>query len=256
MITSKRVSLAGEQLDELDNRIVIRSVDTGVPHETLQAVSRMGAGQRMTVQHWDSLDVRVSFGIDIPKTNLAERREVWEKVMSWALQKGWLTVGYMEGRRMYVDKTILPSSGNLWAWADDFTITFRAYNVPFWQDEQELTIVRNSITTASVAINVPGQMQTVLGVAFKNTSGSALTSLSVSAGGNTVSLSGISVASGSTVEITHGTDGLLKIRSGSTSLYDKYTGADDLYVNPGANTVNITANKSGNATISVVGRYV
>ena len=111
MILSRRVALGGIQLDELDESIVIRSVDTGVPHETLSAANRMGgAGQRLTGQHWDTMDVHVRWAMDIPKTDLARRREVFEAVTSWALKKGWLTVSYMTDRRMYADKVILPSS--------------------------------------------------------------------------------------------------------------------------------------------------
>lgn len=251
MITSKRVSLAGTQLDSVDNRIVIRNVDTGVPHETLQSVSRMGAGQRMTVQHWDSLDVRVTFGIDIPKTNLAERREVWEKVMSWAMQTGWLTVNYMTGRRMYVDKAILPSSGDLWAWADDFTITFRAYGIPFWQDDTATSVTG---TSGNLIITVPGNVKTVMDISFTNTSGSSISDINFSTGGNIITLTGISLANNGTVTISHGNDGLLRIYKGSTSIYEKYTGADDLYVNPGSNLV--TVDKTGSMTASCYGRYV
>lgn len=54
MILSRRVSLGGKQLDEIDEMIVIRKVDPGVAHEAVQAVNRMGGfGQRMTNQHCD-----------------------------------------------------------------------------------------------------------------------------------------------------------------------------------------------------------
>ena len=256
MILSRRVALGGVQLDQQDASIVIRSIDTGVPHESLDAVNRMGgAGQRLTSQHWETLDVSVRVAIDVPKKNLSKRREVFEKIVAWALRKGWLTVSYLTGRKMYVDKVILPGSGDMWNWEDDFTITFRAYGVPFWQGDTPTTETLTGITTSSASITVPGQAQTVLDVSFKNTSGSSMDTLSVSAGGNTISLSGLGLASGSTVEISHGTDGLLRIMKGSTSVYDKYTGSDDLYVNPGACTVSITAGKTGNATISVTGRY-
>ena len=39
MILSKRAALNGVQLDELFPEIVIRSVDPGVPHETVSAVN-------------------------------------------------------------------------------------------------------------------------------------------------------------------------------------------------------------------------
>ena len=71
MILSKRVALGGDYLDELDDSIVIRSVDPGVAHESTGTVNRMGGwGSRLTNQHWESRDVTVSFAIDIPKREL------------------------------------------------------------------------------------------------------------------------------------------------------------------------------------------
>ena len=64
MILSKRVALGGVELDELDDSIVIRSVDPGVPHESTGTENRAGGfGSRLTMQHWDSLDVTVAFAI-------------------------------------------------------------------------------------------------------------------------------------------------------------------------------------------------
>ena len=85
MILTERVSLGGKQLDEIDEMIVIRKVDTGVSHEAVQAANRMGGfGQRMTMQHWETLEVNVTFAIDISKRELARRREVFDAVMAWA----------------------------------------------------------------------------------------------------------------------------------------------------------------------------
>ena len=134
MILSKRVALGGQQLDELHDAIVIRSIDPGVPNESISAVDRMGgAGSRITGDHFSTIDVSVTYAIDIPKRRMAERRAVFDLVNAWANRKGWLTVNWLENRRMYVDKTILPGSGDLWEWTSEFTIVFRAYNVPFWQ---------------------------------------------------------------------------------------------------------------------------
>ena len=58
MILTKRAALDGVQLDELHDAIVIRGIEPGTPNETLQATGRMGgAGQRVTVQHYDMLEV-------------------------------------------------------------------------------------------------------------------------------------------------------------------------------------------------------
>ena len=256
MILSRRVALGGIQLDELDESIVIRSVDTGVPHETLSAVNRMGgAGQRMTTQHWETLDVSVRWAMDIPKTDLARRREVFEAVTAWALKAGWLTVSYMADRRMYVDKVILPGSGNLWSWTDEFTITFRAYNVPFWQDTLPVT-TQGNVASGRMYIDVRGHAQTVLDAEIRNISGIMIPNLSISAGGNTLTFTGVNLGGNATLKIHHGTDGLLRIEVGGSSVYHKYSGADDLYVNPGSVAVDYSADRAGILTVTNYGRWI
>lgn len=258
MILSRRVALDGAYLDEIHEAIVIRGINTGVPHEDLQAVSRMGGwGQRVTRQHWESMDVTVTFAIDVPKRNMELRREIWEDVVSWALGCGWLTVNYMPDRRLRVDKAILPGSGDLWAWTDSFTITFRAYNVPFWQDANPSAVAARNVSSFSGVLGVPGQFRTVADVTFHNGSGSAMTSFSITVAGRTIALSGISLANGADLVISHGTDGLLRVTAGGTSVYDKITSssADDLYMDPGTAAISMTAGKSGNITVSCYGRY-
>ena len=114
MILSRRVSLGSAQLDEIDNAVIIRSIDPGVSHESVSSVNRMGGfGQRMTMQHWETLEVSVTFAIDINKRELERRREVFDAVMAWAKTKGWLRTTSQPGKRMRVDKVVLPSAGEL-----------------------------------------------------------------------------------------------------------------------------------------------
>lgn len=257
MILSKRVALGGVQLDEISDWIVIRSVDPGVTHETTSAVSRMGGfGQRVTGQHWDTLDVNVTFAIDIPKRQMAERKAVYDAVIAWASRKGWLTVNWMSNRRFYVDKVVYPSGGDMWQWLNEYTLTFRAYNVPFWQEETPTQAVIDLASNGSAGIDVNGEVGTVLDVTFENRSGMVIPNFSVSAGGSHIDLTGIGLGGNETLRIHHGTDGLLRMVIGSRSVYDKYTGSDDLFVNPGRVTVTFSATRAGRLTVQSYGRYI
>ena len=219
MILSKRVALGGVQLDELHDAIVIRSIDPGVTKESVSAVTRMGGfGQRMTGQHWDTLEVSVSYAIDIPKREMALRRQIFDAVNAWALKKGWLTVNWLENRRFYVDKVVLPGSGDMWAWTDEFTITFRAYNVPFWQDALPAQVSSGTAASGSVTVQVGGNVQSVLDVTFQNRSGMTINNFWVQANGNRITLSSLGLGGSSALTINHGTDGLLRIKIGSTSV--------------------------------------
>ena len=256
MILSRRAALNGQQLDELDERIVIRSINPGVPNETLGETQRMGgAGSRLTGQHWNSLDVIVVYAIDVPKTDLETRRNIFDKVNAWAKAGGWLTINYMPGKRAYIDKTLLPASGDLWQWTNEVTLTFRAYNVPFWQDEEAQKAVKQ-LSNGTMNVHVNGPERTVLNASLKNVSGQSIKDISIGCGKHTLKFSGINRGASATLVISHGTDGLLRANVGSTSVYSKITGADDLYADPGDRTVSITATRALEVTVESYGRYV
>ena len=257
MNLSRQISLNGEPLTGVHPSIVIRNIDPGVARENVQSAIRMGGyGQRITAANWEPREVTVTYAIDIPKKKLADRRAVFDKVCEWARQKGWLTVNFMPLRRLYVDRTEITTMGDPFEWLTEFTITFKAYNVPFWQDEVPVTATFTSVSSGDKSITVRGNAPGVLDVSFKNTSGSACANVAFTVGSSTLTFTGINLANNATLEITHGTDGLLRAMVGTTSVYSSMTGGDDLYTKPGANTLTLSASKSGTLTLTSYGRYV
>lgn len=259
MILSRRVALNGQNLDDLHGSIVIQGIEFKAPSENIQTINKIGGtGLRVVSQRYESLEVAVKWSMNIPKTNLILRRSVFEAVTLWAMQTGWLTVNYAPGRRLYVDKTILMDPGDLRNWTDEYTITFRAYNVPFWQDVKPIEVIQNSYSGGSFAIYVPGAFRTVADVEFKNTSGSTMNTFSIGVDDNIINLSDLEIANNGTLKITHGTDGLLKIMAGDTSAYSKRSedSADDLYADPGRANVWVSTQRAGNLKVSIYGRYI
>lgn len=108
-----------------------------------------------------------------------------------------------------------------------------------------------------MTLRVSGMYTTVVDVDFKNTSGSTMSTFSITAGGRTISLTGLALANNETLRIHHGTDGILRITEGGRNAYGKQStgGANDLYVNPGNVTVVVAAQKTGNLAVSAIGRY-
>lgn len=258
MILSRRIALNGQYLDELHERIVIRGIDIGEIGNTVSTTSRMGgSGQRITGDHYETLEITVNFAIFVPKDDLITRRQIYEDACKWAMQAGWLTVNYMPDRRLWVDKVQIQGAGDIRDWSGEYSIAFRAYSVPFWQDVLPVTVTKTSYTSGTFTLHVPGQFQTVAEVEYTNTSGSAVTSFSITAGGSTISLTGISIANNATLKIYHENNGILRIVNGSTSVYDKRTASsvDDLYVKPGNVTISVTAGGAGTLKVSCRGRY-
>ena len=255
MIMSRRAALGGVYLDAQDTSIIIRGIDLGVPHESMTAVNRMGgAGQRQTFQHWEYLDVNITFAIDKKKTELSARRTVFDKAMKWAMTKGWLTVNYMTGRQLYIEKAILPSAGDLRDWTADFTITLRAMSVPFWQDS-------TATTSTGASITVPGVEWTVCDASIVNSGNSTINDLSVTIGDSEIIFETLGLEAGETLEIGHTTDALVTIQIKNTnnvyrSAYNKRTAgsADDLVVMPGTRSITVTGGTT-TKSISCRGRW-
>ena len=257
MILSRRAALNGVQLDELYGRIVIRGIELGAPDESVDAVSLLGgAGQRILRTHADTLSVVIRWAMDVPKNDLIARRQIYEDVCRWARQKGWLTVGYMPERRLYVD-TVKFSGAELYNWTDEYEITFTAYSVPFWQDIVPVSISKTSVSSASFNMLIPGQYKTVADAEFTNTSGSSIATFSITVDGNTIALTGLTLANNKKLSIYHEDNGILRIKADGTSVYDKRSAAsaDDLYAEPGTAAVSMTAGGAGTLKVSVRGRY-
>ena len=259
MILSKRAALNGQQLDELHERIVIRSIDAGVPHEEVEAENIMNIfGQRIASQHWESLEVAVTYAIDVPKREMALRRQIFEAVNRWAGQKGWLTVNWMTDRRMWVDKVVYPSAGDMWNWTNEYTIVFRAYGLPFWQAITPSQINIPATAGGTWTIDVQGNVPSPVDVDFRNVSGMNIPYFSIRVGYSLLVFNNLGLGGGETLQITHGTSGLLSAKIGSRSVYDKLDpqSTDRLIADPGIMVVQMNATRAGNLNVRNYGGYV
>jgi hypothetical protein len=263
MILRHRVALNGAQLDELDERIIVSGIDEQAGRETLNAVSRFGgSGQRVTTRHRDSLDVVVRFGLRIKPRDMESREELFEKVVAWAAGGGWLTINYKPDRRLYVTCAQLPAAGDMAEWTKEYAITFRAFGVPYWQQETPVVTSVASTRQATRTLKVVGSAETVLDVAFTNLSGMEIASASVSAGASHFELENLRLGADEMLLIDHTEDGLLRIRiQAADGAWRSALGcrtqesSDDLTVSPGDVTVTFTAQRAGRLVLSCSGRF-
>ena len=247
MILSRRVSFCGEQLDELDESIVIRHADPGVPNESVQTVERMGGwGSRVTGQHWNQLEASVTFAINIKKTEMNRRREVFDRVIAWANRKGWLEFSSIDG------------GGDMREWLNEYTITFRAYSVPFWESKLPATAVIESTNSGTASIEVGGTAPGTLDVSFRNISGATITNVSIWLNGKEMSLNDVNLTASETLNITHPAEsgGLLLIYAGDRNVYALRRGIDDLTVKPGTNLCGVSASRAGRFTVTNFARWL
>lgn len=262
MELSRRVAYCGQQLDEIDPSIVIRSVEVGTPEETVGSVSRMGGvGQRITSSHYETMEIAVAFGIDLPKTDLKLRQSVYDRVVAWAMQSGSkkLEVNYIENRIMQVDKVVLPGSGNLWEWTADFRIVFQAYNVPFWQDREPVKMIMNGMSGAAWNV-ITGNIQTVVNATFTNRSGMRIENLKIETDEAFLLFESLGLNGNERLVIDH-VDGLLRAKIVGSSTYSAmgrihYSSSDDLYISPGGRGISFSADRHGEWVFEIYGRYL
>lgn len=262
----RRVTLAGVQLDSVDNRILIQSVEVSAGKDQISAVPlSAGSGSRVTATHRDSLDITVKFTINEKSYNLSARAAVLEAVNSWAAGGGWLSLNYKSGRKIRVMCAQLAAEGDAGKRGTEYSVVFRAYGVPWWQASDTTLVSQTGISTYSGSVTVPGQQETVADVSFKNTSNSTTDTLSITVSGSSMSFSGLGLEKNETLEIEHidnGQRALLRIRIKNTSdsyrsVMDKRSAgsADDLYVMPGSRNISFSAANAGNLTITCAARY-
>ena len=267
-ITAHEATLNGVSLSDVDPDIIVLGCGTEAGKDTMSTATLSGrSGQTVTGRTRDYIDATVRFGIRCKRSRMNERGVIYEKAMAWAAAARdsyrWLTFGHKPGRRLLVRLNTLPAEGDPWDWNAEYTISFRANEVPYWQDVSAVTETVTGSATLEQAISVSGNVKTVLELTYVNGSSSVCNTLDISTGSAEMHFTGLGVAAGESLVIDHSAGGVLRIRVKDTS--DVYrsvfakrvalTSADDLWIQPGARTVTGTAQRSGTWTISCRGRY-
>lgn len=261
-----RVSLNGIQLDAQDSRILIKGIEEVAAKDQISTVSLWGAdGSRVTGQHRDSLDVKITFQIRLKKKSMAERETVIEKVNAWAAGGGTLMLNYKEERILTVILAEAAAVGDPWNWTGEHTLTFRAHGIPYWQ-QQYAAMIRQTIDNGSVTLGVSGSARSVMDAEFKNTSNASCGSFKLTWQGRKIQLDNLGLGVNETLVIDHDDNGkrcLLRIRIRNTSgVYRSAMScrttdsADDLWVDPGSVAIGVNASKSGLLILSCAGRYL
>jgi len=266
MILKRRVSLGGVQLDELDDRIIITGIDESAGKESITGVaSAYGPGQRITNMRRETLDVTVKFAMRIKNDDMAGRAELLEAVNAWAAPGGWLKVGYRPNRRLNVILAQAPGGGDMFTWNSEFSLTFRAYSVPYWADTIDTTAESGSKANGSMSIDVPGSANTVANVTVANMSGSTINHVKLTVAGKVIEFNSLSMTGSESLVIDHVQNSKIfyfRSRCGTSdsmrSVMKRRTAesADDFTVSPGITSVAWEADRAVKVTVKVRGRYL
>ncbi len=264
MILQRRIALNGIWLDEIDNRITISAIDPGDGRENITAVdAASGFGQRITGQRRSTLDLVVRFRIwEHGKTEagMIERATLLEKVNAWAKDGGILTLNYKPGRRLNVVLAQAPGEGSLWDYTKEFQLTFRAYSVPYWEDELANSVmIGGNLAADSGSCLIEGSAETQCDVVLENTSGATIKGCTVAVGGQEMAFSGLTIPANGALVIDH-VDGLVRIRlkdgDSYTSAMALRDGANDFLVKPGTRPISYSAQRACRLAVNWRNRYL
>lgn len=260
MILKRRVALGGEQLDELDDRIIITGIDEAAGKDTINSTAAAaGYGQRITARRRETLDVSVRFALNIKNNNMKARSQLLEKVNAWAANGGWLTLNYRPDRRLYVVLAQAPGEGDMFNWTNEFTMMFRAYSVPYWTNTAATSVSSGTKSSGSMVLDMPGNANSAANVTVQNKSGKTINKVTLTVNGYKMVFDNLALGGTASLVIDHvQTDSLyyLRARIGGTSVMAKRTGANDFIVKPGKNNISFSADRAVNVTVSAGGRYL
>ena len=256
-----RISLNGQPLDALGPEVRVTEA-AELPPELRVSASPNGKydGAHVTGEWRRSLSLRVRAAL--LSRSAVRRALLADRLRAWAVPGGRLRLSTRPGQFLDCRCTALPSFGGEWKWAEEISLGFTAYGVPFWQDDT-LTRTQVSGTQISAGIRPPGTAERCfLRWSLTNRSGSSLTSLTVknADNGTFITLSGISVSPGGLVTADYDLNGYLSIKDGNgNTLLPKRTAAsyDDVVLNQrSGNTIEITASCEVDGVISARGLYL
>lgn len=231
---------------------LIQGVQEDAPElEQFLAASPGRDGQWLSAQRRRSLTVTLRVAIrelyDLPRRAYAA-----EQLAAWA-QGHALQLSNRPERRLLVRCTGIPALGDVRNYTEELRVVWTAWAPPYWESQ---TPDRVNLTGASGTLTVPGTVETP--VCLTVTPESALTSLSVTVGGKTITLAELAVPADTALVFDRDECDRLRITSGGVSLLSKRTAAsaDDLIAAPGRVAISYTANTTCAVNAEARGRWL
>lgn len=247
MITRYDAAIGGTWLSEISDSILVTDIrEDPAKTKTVTAEKAVSSGMRFVRQLRQSLSVTVLFVIW--EQDVERRKEILQRVQAWTAGTpdgpARLEVNDRRGQRLLVRCTQLPVVSSALNWQEEFQAVFTAYELPFWMDDE----YSRATITSSGSLFVPGVGETLVDVDVTNNGNSAITALTLACGDTSFAFSGISLAKGQTLSISHDERGLLSIKIGSTSVMPNRTADSDDELVAMCGAYNIIAVSGGNVS--------
>lgn len=262
MITRVSAALNMTDLSSVDPAIVLQSVKESPPVIEVTAGNRAGLdGQYIQRISKKTRDVTISFGILIPKTDPFNRAAVLQRVCAWAAAGGDLTVSYRDRQKLRVVCVELPEVAGVDQWTDVYSITFRAYAVPYWQSMDRESANLSATSSGSGTLTVKESGGGKLSFNAYNSSGSTCDTVTVTANGKSIAFSDLGLANGETLVVDYDDRDIQRLRIANSGTYRSVlakrtaASADDIPLTFGANAFAVSAGKALAWELYTYGRW-
>ena len=234
------VKLNGVDPTSVHDAILLQHIAEHAPEIDVKTAERAGSpGAFVTSWRPTKREVDIVFAVR-ERTDFAVRAAAVAAVCAWAQGGGWLTLSSRPGLRMAVVPSELPAIGKLRDWTQDITMTLTAYAWPMWEEAEPIEISLSGASEYTGTITVGGTCETRLEATLRCTT-TLLRSAEITVGGQTMTLSGMTVPMNGLLRIEWDERHLLRIRYGTTGYLANRSG-DDLILTPGTYEYSVTTN--------------
>lgn len=245
----------GESLSSIDPKICLLDIQYSQvsPNISTFKVNRRH-GALISRTSFNECSVTILF--EIHEYNTRKRINILQNIQRWA-RGTILTVSDRPGQRLRCVCKDFPTL-NTKGWTDSISITFVAYQLPFWEEANATTFTMSG-TSGESSVYVPGNAPESLVSASLTCSSGTLSTATLTVNGKSMVLSELAAATPSTVVISYDDDMILHIRHNNVDALGYRTPAsvDDLLAVPGKfNTFAFSADQSISLTYTVRGLWL
>ena len=230
----------------------VREYPVLTDRQTIGVAAREGS--RVLRERKEALSVSIDF--ELHELDPLRRRDLCRQLAKWAAPGGWLSLSDRPGQRLRVSCDAPPTLVSVLNWTQPVTVTFTAWEAPWWEDETLLT-VHSSGRSGAVTLRPSGDRPTVLQATIPVMT--AVNALSITAGGRTLRLEGLAMAPYETLTFDYDELQLPRLRVGERSVLHCRTAdsPEDLPLQPRAdNPVSWSADGILVPQFSARGRYL
>ena len=237
------ILINGISAREAEPRIIIREIEEEEPEADILTADIAGRnGIVIRNVRWKQRRIILRFAVREIR-DLTARADAFRRIAAWAEGEK-LQISSRPGMHLDVYRTGMPTPGPIRDYTAEGEITWTTAGPPWWKNDiSEAALATGKSGTA--ILHTGGTAEEPLNALI--TAEAALNTITISCNGYSMSLSGLGISEGGKLEIGHGRDGVLYIRSGSTGKISCRSAAsdDEIMLQPGQkNSISFTGNAS------------